>query len=763
MGPARMTMTRHHITPSSLHRTIALAALMTLSATTLTTPPARATANNATAPGSTAQAFSIDEVLSSSFPTNLIAAPAGQRIAWIGNDQGRRNVWAADGPDWSPRRLTGYGDDDGIEMSDLAFTPDGERLVFLRGGAPNRGGELPNPTSAIDGPSRALWIVEASAGAASGPRRLGSAVRATMSSTEPRIVWADSGSAWSLWLGDGSSVSHEELSADAETKGQSPSDSTLSPERLFSVRSGLSGLRFSPDGSRLAFVSPRDGRAILGLFALNASGHDTAAGELRWLTNSADRDSRPRFSPDGTKLAFVRFPAGHEGFAICTLDMSSGVERELWRSSNDTSGGYPRAVSGSYDLMYGDGQLVFPGEWTGWNHLYTVPDNAQAGTEPRELTPGNGIVENATLSSDGGWVWVSTNTQSLGTRQLGRIRLTDGHTEWIESGGAIGWNPSPAPDDSWIAYLRADAREPASVYTRVLAEDSGRRANELPAAFPYGELVEPQGVVFRAADGVEIHGQLFLPPGVSDEADAPGVLFMHGGSRRQMFTGWHNRGYYHGVYGFNQFLASRGYVVLSVNYRSGIGYGVEFREPDDYGWRGASEYQDIIAAGRYLQTRAEVDADRIGLWGGSYGGYLTAMGLARDSELFKAGVDLHGVHDWSEQLRWYGRGEIVAPSEAERDRIAQLAFASSPVASIDTWRSPVLIVHGDDDRNVPFEASIDLVSRLRAKGDVHFEELYFIDDVHGFLRHDNWLTVFRSATDFFDRHLRPASTAASGE
>ena len=235
-----------------------------------------------------------------------------------------------------------------------------------------------------------------------------------------------------------------------------------------------------------------------------------------------------------------------------------------------------------------------------------------------------------------------------------------------------------------------------------------------------------------------------------------------------MMLGWHNRGYYHGAYGFNQYMASQGYVVLSVNYRSGIGYGTAFRNPPNYGRRGASEYQDILDAGRWLQGHDAVDPDRIGLWGGSYGGYLTAMGLARNSDLFKAGVDLHGVHDWWEQTRWYGRNDqrlVVQRQAQDAESIArqrELAFESSPVADIDTWTSPVLIVHGDDDRNVPFEASIDLVRRLRRKGDVHFEELYFVDDVHGFYRHANWLTTFRTAADFFDRMLGGSRTATEG-
>ena len=174
--------------------------------------------------------------------------------------------------------------------------------------------------------------------------------------------------------------------------------------------------------------------------------------------------------------------------------------------------------------------------------------------------------------------------------------------------------------------------------------------------------------------------------------------------------------YYNNAYAMNQYLANQGYVVLSINYRSGIGYGLNFREATNYGASGGSEFNDVEGAGLYLRGRADVDPGRIGLWGGSYGGYLTAMGLARASDLFKAGVDFHGVHDWNAL-----RGSATAPAgtlaaEAAREDAAHLAFESSPMASIKTWRSPVLLIHGDDDRNVPFHQTVALVEALRKQG-----------------------------------------------
>lgn len=215
-----------------------------------------------------------------------------------------------------------------------------------------------------------------------------------------------------------------------------------------------------------------------------------------------------------------------------------------------------------------------------------------------------------------------------------------------------------------------------------------------------------------------------------------------------MLLGWHYIGYYHNAYALNQYLASRGFVVLAVNYRSGIGYGMEFREALNYGAHGASEFNDVLGAGLYLQSRPEVDPARIGLWGGSYGGYLTALGLARASDLFAAGVDLHGVHDWNVVIRNF----TPSYDPQKRQELARRAFESSPMASIKTWRSPVLLIHGDDDRNVPFSESVTLAEALRQQR-VEFEQLVFPDEVHGFLLHVRWLEAYRAAAGFFERRL----------
>jgi len=200
--------------------------------------------------------------------------------------------------------------------------------------------------------------------------------------------------------------------------------------------------------------------------------------------------------------------------------------------------------------------------------------------------------------------------------------------------------------------------------------------------------------------------------------------------------------YYSNAYALNQYLASAGYVVLSVNFRSGIGYGLDFRETPGYGASGASDYNDVQGGATYLQSRAGVDRSRIGAWGGSYGGYLTAMALARDSNVFRVGVDFHGVHNWATELH-------IPPTDPDY----KLAYDSSPMAFVKGWRSPALLIAGDDDPDVQFNQTVMLAGALR-KQNVEIEELIFPDEVHDFLLHRSWVAAYGTAVRFLNQHLK---------
>jgi dipeptidyl aminopeptidase/acylaminoacyl peptidase len=243
---------------------------------------------------------------------------------------------------------------------------------------------------------------------------------------------------------------------------------------------------------------------------------------------------------------------------------------------------------------------------------------------------------------------------------------------------------------------------------------------------------------------------MFTPEG--GPAKKPAIIYVHGGPPRQMLLGWHYSDYYSNAYAYNQYLCSRGFIVITVNYRLGIGYGYKFHQADNAGSAGASEYKDIKAAGEWLSRQSFVDASKIGIYGGSYGGYLTAMALGRDSQLFAAGVDIHGVHD-----RTVNRTlNLIMPDSYERapdaDLASKIAWESSPVSDVKTWTSPVLIIHADDDRNVQFSQSTDLVQRLHAKG-VYVETLVVVDDTHHWMKFSNALKVGEETLAFFRKQL----------
>jgi dipeptidyl aminopeptidase/acylaminoacyl peptidase len=439
-------------------------------------------------------------------------------------------------------------------------------------------------------------------------------------------------------------------------------------------------------------------------------------------------------------------------------DATAGKGRLLWRSGDKPEDSLPKLTEDGSLNVAADGRVVFASEQDGRSHLYSI---AASGGTPALLTPGDFDVEDVTLSADKASVIYSSNEGDVDRRHLWRVAASGGTPQQaLTSGETMEWSPIQTGDGKSILCLGSTATSPAMPY-EVTAKDREMVAQQaLPSDFPSAWLVTPKQVIFQSDDGLTLHGQLFLARNV--QGKVPALVFMHGGPIRQMMLGFHYMDYYHNAYAENQYLASRGYAVLSVNYRLGVMYGRAFREAPNTIWRGAAEYKDVVAAGRYLQTLPEVDADKIGLWGGSYGGFLTAMGLARNSDLFKAGVDFHGVHDWSVFLteRPYFGNLALRPPDA--DAAIKLAWESSPDAYVGTWKSPVLLIHGDDDRNVPFSQTVDLVQRLRAQH-VPFEQLIIPDEIHGFLRWRDWVRAYSATTEFFDRTLKRGEKIGAGD
>jgi dipeptidyl aminopeptidase/acylaminoacyl peptidase len=681
------------------------------------------------------RAFSLEDVLGYAYPSGLTAAERGARIAWTVDVRGVRNVWAAQGPDFTPRQLTHNSGDDGQEITQLGFSPDGARLIWVRGGDhdanwPAEGGLAPDPGSAAEEPKVAIWMARFAGGA---PAKLADGDAPALSA-RGELAFVKDGQAWTTTL-DG--------------KGKA--------RRLFFDRGKVSDLTWSPDGRTLAFVSRRGDHAFIGLY----SGPQRP---LAYLAPSTSRDGEPRWSPDGSQIAFLR-QAGDGGaprplltetprpWSIEVADAASGQAHAAWRSPGTLAGSLPE-VEGEANLAWAAGaRLVFIAETDGWPHLYSV---AAAGGAPVLLTPGAFMVEHVGLAADKASVIFDANSGAAPDdgerRHLFRTSVDRAAATALTEGDGLEWGPVAA-DGGAVAFIGAGARQPPRVEI-VGLDGAGRRAvNAAQRDFPAADLIAPRAVTFTSADGQKVHGQLFQKTGGA--APAPGLIFVHGGPPRQMLLGWHYLDYYANAYALNQYLAAHGFVVLSVNYRLGIGYGRAFQHAQKAGPAGASEYQDVVAGARFLQRLPGVDGARIGIWGGSYGGYLTALALARNSDIFKAGVDMHGVHDWSRYLF----GHLGAPpsrfEKGDRDAAMASAWTSSPDADIGRWASPVLLIAGDDDRNVDFAQTVDLAQRLTERR-VDFEELVIPNEIHGFLRYADWLAADAATARFLGERLGAA-------
>src|SRR5215469_7046977 len=672
-----------------------------------------------------AKRFTLEQIMSAPFPSDLTAAPKGGAVAWVLNERGARNIWIAEAPAYKGHRLTNYHADDGQEIDQIAWTPDGRSIIFVRGGDFEMHRDNPNPASLPQGAEQDIWIVAVSGGA---PRKLAEGNSPAMSPKGDRIAYLKKGEIWTVSL-----------------------DENAKPAQLLHARGQADEDHSSPDGSRLAFSTTRTDHAFIAVY--NA---DSPA--LTYLSPSVDRDSNPVWSPDGKQVAFRRTAANTRAFSfgpvrtaepwsIHVADVSSGNGRQLWRA-DDGPGSAFHAMVASDQLFWGAGdRIVFPWEKTGFQHLYSVSTHGDAPT-PLNVS-GDFEIEHVSLSSDRRTVVFSSNQNDTDRRHLWRVSLQGENLTPLTPGEGLEWSPVETSDGKAVAMLRSDVRNPARAAIKI-SNDAVRdlAPDSIPSEFPAASLIVPQQVIFSAADGMRIHAQLFIPPDIAAGQKRPALIFFHGGSRRQMLLGWHYMDYYHNAYGMNQYLANLGYIVLAVNYRGGIGYGLDFREALNYGATGASEFNDVMGAGLYLRSRPDVDPKRIGAWGGSYGGYLTALALARASDLFAVGVDFHGVHDWNDVIHNF----VPAYDPGKDADAARIAFESSPLASISTWKSPVLLIHGDDDRNVPFHESVRLAEALR-KQKVEMEELIFPDEIHGFLTEKCWLEAYAATSDFLGKHL----------
>ncbi len=671
----------------------------------------------------------MEAVTSYPFPSEMTVAATGSKVALAINEKGKRNIYVAEGPAFSLRKLTAYNKDDGQEITGINISPDGKWVLYVRGADHGAFDEsiARNPASGTTQPKIQLFTVPFGGGE---PLLIDDGDYPVISPNSKSVVFLKNDQAWTA-----------------------PVDGSKKAQRLFYARGVTGSVQWSPDGSRILFVSSRGRHSLVGIFTDSLS-------PIQWIAPAFSRDLSPKWSTDGKRIVFIRKPARGgkpdsltarkpDPWAIWTADVESGKATLLWESPKTLRGSSPD-THGRYNLHWAAGdRIVFSSYQDGWPHLYSMPS---AGGNPVQLTKGSFMPEHITLTGDGKWLYASANTGSdkkdFERRHLIKVAVDKAGAELLTPGDGIESYPLLTGDGSSLVFFSATAQRPAVLAVKPARESKFSLPGEklIPTDFPASQMVTPSSVKFKAEDGSPVYGQLFEPKG--NQTKKPAIVFVHGGPERQMLLGWHYGDYYSNSYAINQYLVSKGFVVLSVNYRLGIGYGYEFHHPSKAYINGASEYLDIRAAGKWLASQPGVDAKRIGIYGGSYGGFLVAMALGKDSKLFAAGVDIHGEHNWT-VYNPDTKGE-QAPDAALSKK---LIWQSSPVAWLKGWSSPVLFIHGDDDGNVSFDQSIDIVRRFQQTGKP-FESLVIPDETHHWMKYSNTVKVDEAIVEFLERKLK---------
>ncbi len=448
----------------------------------------------------------------------------------------------------------------------------------------------------------------------------------------------------------------------------------------------------------------------------------------------------PVWSEDGSKAALLGRSADNKDRWIFALDPATGKTRVLAHDHDDAWIDGPGAFTLGW--MKNGREVYFQSERTGYSHLYAV---AWDGGEPRALTSGNWEVLAVRQSLDKAHFYITASKDSPYENHLYEMSGEGGALTRL-TGRPGKHTTTPSPDEHWIADVYSYTNQPPDLFVQEnRPEAEPRRLTTSPApdfaAYPW---LDAPIVAFTARDGVQVPARVFKP--AHFRKGGPGVVFVHGAGYLQNVDRWWSANYYR-EYMFDHLLMERGFIVIDVDYRGSAGYGRDWRTAV-YEHMGGKDLDDITDAARYLVTQHGANPGKIGLWGGSYGGFITLMAMFTQADTFAAGAALRPVSDWALYNQSYTSDILNLPQSD-----AQAYRRSSPIFFAEGLKGALLICHGMVDSNVEFNDTVRLVQRLIELRKENWELAVYPVENHSFTEPSSWADEYKRILALFERTL----------
>ena len=470
--------------------------------------------------------------------------------------------------------------------------------------------------------------------------------------------------------------------------------------------------------------------------------------EIRW--------SMPALSDDGKHVVASARSTDNKERWLIALDAETGDARVLDALEDDAwireAGGLGAPPA---EFLPDNRRIWFLSERDGWMHLYTL-DVAAPDARPVQITSGTWEISSVELSRDGRRFFVTSTEQHPGERHLYSVPVDGGGRTKITSMTGS-HDTQPSPDESMLGVIYSYSTKPPEVY--LMPNRPGATATQVTTTpteqWRAFQWIDPKVITFKARDGADVHARLFTPEMIGARRDPtrPAVMFVHGaGYLQNAHKYWST---YFREYMFHNLLASRGYVVLDADYRASAGYGRDWRTAI-YRHMGGKDLQDVVDGAKYLVSREKVDPRRIGVYGGSYGGFITLMAMFTTPDVFAAGAALRPVTDWAHYNHGYTSNILNIP---QKD--AEAYRKSSPIYAAEGLKGALLICHGMVDTNVHFQDSVRLVQRLIELRKENWELAVYPVENHGFTEETSWADEYKRILKLFEENLRARGAKAT--